>query len=62
VTVPLEAPIRAVEAGGQHTCAITGEAWDRVWCWGLSSTFSYLLTGPAAAIGEPVRIPVPGTR
>jgi len=61
-TVPLEAPIQVVEADGQHTCAITGEAWDRVWCWGLSSTFSYLVTGPAAAIGEPVRIPVPGTR
>jgi alpha-tubulin suppressor-like RCC1 family protein len=61
-TVPLETPIRAVEAGGQHTCAVTGESWDRVWCWGLSSTFSYLLTGPAASIGEPARIPVPGTR
>ncbi len=60
--VPLETPVRAVEAGGQHTCAVTGETWDRVWCWGRSSTFSYLLTGPAAAIGEPVLIPVPGTR
>ena len=61
-TVPLDMPIRAVEAGGQHTCAITGDAWDRVWCWGFTATFSYLITEPLGPVGTPTRIPVPGTR
>lgn len=49
-------PVRAVEAGGQHTCAITVS--NEVWCWGRNAN-GQLGDGTEDARTVPTRVGVP---
>jgi alpha-tubulin suppressor-like RCC1 family protein len=55
--VPLPEAARLVAAGGVASCAVTGAAWDQVWCWGR-----YTPASPSASSEVPRLERLPGTR